>query len=72
MNDDLRTGFLMGCAIGFDMDSDDIETVLKAHGLTLADDILPCQQALREHVGEQRWRNGIHLIQARTRPAEMN
>ena len=60
----------MGCAIGFDMDSDDIEAVLEAHGLTLEDDILECQKALREHVGEQRWRNGIRLIEARARESK--
>lgn len=72
MDNNQWTGFIMGCALGFDLDSDEIDTILRAANLTSRDDLMACQKAIHDHIGEARWQNGIRLIQARMRPAELN
>ena len=68
MDEKDQLGFTMGCAIGFDMDSDEIDIMLEKYGLRLNDNtLLECQEALKDHVGEERWKNGIRVIQSRTR-----
>lgn len=62
MNDNLWCGFLMGCAIGFDMDSDDVEIVLQKAGLSKENSITACQYAIKDHVGESKWKRGIAAI----------
>lgn len=59
-------GFLLGCAIGFDMDSDEIESVLAEQGLSTAKNtLLECQHALHLHVGQERFQNGLKAIRSR-------
>lgn len=68
-----QLGFVMGCLIGFDMDSDDLDVMLQKYGLTLnGSTLLECQEALRDHVGKERWQNGIRAIRARTRDPKLN
>lgn len=71
MNEQDKIGYTMGCAIGFDMDSDEVDSMLQKYGLDLErDSLLDCQRALRGHVGEERWKNGIRAIQARMRESK--
>jgi hypothetical protein len=59
-------GFDMGCAIGFDMDSFDVDDMLAKYGLDRKTATLfECQAVLRTHVGEERWANGIRAIRSR-------
>lgn len=68
MTENERIGFDMGCAIGFDMDSFDVDAMFERYGLdTHKNSLQECQVALRKRVGEARWVNGIKLIQSRTR-----
>lgn len=61
MDERQRAGFLIGMAIGFDMDSSDVEVMLARDGLTLDDDLMECQNAIKAHVGDRRWRQGVGL-----------
>ncbi len=65
MNEKERAGFLMGMAIGFNKDSDEVEAILRKHDLTFVDDLRSCQLAIRDHVGERRWKQGVGLIRQR-------
>ena len=62
MNDQDRAGFLFGCAVGFDLDSDDVEALLALRGLTLADSLSVCQAVLRESMVKERWERGLRII----------
>lgn len=63
-----QEGFTLGCAIGFDLDSHDIENLLAQAGKSMEQDTcLECQTVLRTVLGEVRWQNGIKIIQARVR-----
>jgi hypothetical protein len=62
MNDDQWTGFLMGCAIGFDLDSDDVEAILTKARLSKANSLTACQYAIKNHVGEAAWKRGLAAI----------
>jgi len=71
MNARDQIGFTMGCAFGFNLDSDEVDIMLQKYGLTIKDNtLLECQEALREHVGEERWKNGIKIIRSRTRESK--
>lgn len=73
MDQNGRAGFLIGLVIGFDLDSDDAERILREHGLSMdKDDLIICQKAIREHVGETRWQNGLKLIFARMNASDLN
>lgn len=65
-------GFILGCAIGFDLDSEQVENILQAAQLGRNTSLPVAQNAIRLHVGEARWESGIRLIQARMRPADLN
>lgn len=65
-------GFILGFAIGFDLDSEQVEIILHAAHLGRNAPLLAAQNAIRLHVGEARWESGIRLIQARMRPADLN
>ncbi len=62
MTYDLWVGFLMGCAIGFDLDSDEVEAILQKAGLSQENSLTACQYAIKDHVGEARWAAGIAAI----------
>lgn len=63
-----ESGFLLGCLMGFDMESDQVEAMLKERNLIIENSsLIDCQLALREQVGEERWKNGVRAIQAHTR-----
>lgn len=65
MDENERAGFLIGMAIGFDKDTDEVEGILRQHGLTLNDSLRQCQEAIRAHFGERRWKQGVGLIRQR-------
>lgn len=65
MIDDLWCGFLMGCAIGFDLDSDDVESILEKVGLSKDNSLTACQYAIKEYVGDIAWWRGISAIRDR-------
>lgn len=59
-------GFLLGCAIGFDMEVEEIESILAKQGLSTAGNtLLECQNALRLNMGEIPWQNGLKTIRSR-------
>jgi len=63
-----QESFLLGCAIGFDLEFQEVDAILKDRGLSVeGSSLMDCQLALRAHVGEDRWKNGIRIIQNRTR-----
>ena len=65
MDEKQQAGFVIGVAIGFDLDTLEVEEILGAQGLTLDASLLECQKAIHDHVGERRWQQGIGLIRQR-------
>lgn len=55
-------GLQMGVAIGFDMDTDDLEAFLEQRGLSQRDGLATCQAALRESMSKEQWQAGIAAI----------
>lgn len=68
MNETDQIGFEMGCLIGFNIDSDELDVMLEKYGLDRQRDSLQdCKNALRDHVGEECWTKGIRIIKSRLR-----
>ncbi len=66
MNEREIAGFMLGCFVGFQMTTSEIAMMFHKYGLDPhSDSVSACLQALRDHVGEERWRKGVRTIQVR-------
>lgn len=61
MTDNEYTGLILG-GMFFGLDAEDVDGILAAGGLDRTSDLRACQLALRKHVGERVWRDGIRGI----------
>lgn len=57
-----QIGFELGCFIGFQICSGELEMMLAKYGLSPESSLPDCRQALRDHVGEERYQRGIRII----------
>lgn len=58
-----QTGFVLGLMYGWGFDSEDAERILGAAGLTLElDSLAQGQAAIRAHVGEIGWTEGLERM----------
>lgn len=63
MDDKSWSGFVIGCALGFDLDTEEVEAILKNARLDPAvNSLTACQYAIKDHVGEYAWKRGIAAI----------
>ncbi len=68
MNEQEKNDFVLGCAVGFHMSSNEIDCFIQKYGLDLdRDPLMHCQNALRDHVGENVYERGNRKIAARKR-----
>ncbi len=66
MNEKEQADFVFGCFVGFCMTTSEIAIMFQKYGLDPNyDSAAACKQALREHVGEDRWKKGVRAIQNR-------
>ena len=66
MNHNEITGFYIGCALAWDLDSAEVDEILQEFGLNAVDGPLyECQQAIRHYVGEDAFQLGLAIIKRR-------